>query len=48
MHEIEPQPEPEPEPKAAPPASAVGDQGLAAVVQYDYEVRVKPSYELDL
>ena len=44
MHETEPQPEPEPEPKAVLPASAAGDQGLAAVVQYDYEVRVMPSY----
>jgi hypothetical protein len=42
VYETEPEPEPEPEPMAVPPAPAAGDQGLAAVAQYDCEVRVLP------
>jgi hypothetical protein len=36
----EPEPEPEPEPEVAPPVAAEDDQGLTAIAQYDYEVRV--------
>ena len=40
VHEPEPAPEPEPEPEVAPPVAAGDDQGLTAIAQYDYEVRV--------
>lgn len=48
LHEQEPEPgpEPEPEPEAVLPASAGGDQGVTAVAQYDYEVRVLPHMTL--
>ena len=42
----EPEPVPELEPKATLPASATGDQGLTAVAQYEYEVRVLPRMTL--
>jgi hypothetical protein len=42
----EPEPEPEPEPGVAPPVAAAGLQGLIAVAQYDYEVRVYPYMDL--
>ena len=48
VRETETELEPELEPKAEPPASAAGGQGLTAVAQYDYEVRVMLPYELDL
>ena len=43
VHEQEPEPEPELVPEPEPtemPVSATGVQGLTAVAQYDYEVRV--------
>ena len=47
VRETEPEFEPQLEPKAVAPASAAGEQGLTAIAQYDYEVRVMPPYELD-
>lgn len=47
VHEPEPGPEPKPEPEVATPVAAGGDQGLTAIAQYDYEVRVWPAYGFD-